>query len=79
MMTRMRILWTLFAAMLILPLAGCEQALFPANLPRSQYERFTYQREGITAEQEESILGNAAGGPGGDIDLRSRLRPLSDR
>ncbi|GEM_PF-1671247 len=64
--------------LLLAPLAGCEQALFPPNLPRSQYERFTYQREGITAEQEETILGGGPGGAG-EIDLRARLRPLSER
>ncbi len=70
-----------FAVAMLVQLTGCEQALFPPNLPRSQYERFTYQREGITPEQEESILGGMAGGrPGsGDIDLRGRLRPLSER
>ena len=77
MRTCMRLIVAFFAGVMLVPLAGCEQALFPANLPRSQYERFTYQREGITPEQEESILG----GPGGasDINLRSRLKPLADR
>lgn len=70
-----------FAIAVLVQLTGCEQALFPPNLPRSQYERFTYQREGITPEQEETILGGVAGGPpgAGDIDLRTRLRPLSER
>lgn len=53
--------------------AGCEKSLFPPNLPRSQYERFTYQREGLTPQEEESMLGDV------EIDLRSRLRPLSER
>lgn len=77
----MRLIVAFFACVMLVQLAGCEQALFPANLPRSQYERFTYQREGITPEQEESILGGKPGGPGGtgDINLRSRLKPLSER
>ncbi len=70
----------LAAGLLLAATGGCEQALFPPNLPRSQYERFTYQREGITPEQEENLLGQVRGGrPSGDIDLRSRLRPMSER
>ena len=81
MLTCKRLIVMTAAAWMVLVTTGCEQALFPANLPRSQYERFTYQREGITPEQEETILGNAPGGGkgSGEIDLRSRLRPLADR
>jgi hypothetical protein len=71
-----RILHTVFiagVAAMLFGSTGCEQALFPPNLPRSQYERFTYQREGMTAEQQESAMG------GTEIDLRSRLKPLGAR
>ena len=41
--------------------------------PRSQFERYTYQREGYTPQQEETVFGDT------EIDLRSRLKPLSER
>lgn len=68
-----RLLSLLFIALAAMPGLGCEQALFPPNLPRSQFERYTYQREGFTPQQEETVFG------GTEIDLRSRLRPMSER
>lgn len=54
-------------------IVGCEKALFPPNAPRSQYERFQYQREGFTPEQQETLFGEK------EIDLRSRLKPLGSK
>lgn len=66
-------------AMVMLLLAGfthggCQQALFPANTPRSQFERYQYQREGFTPEQREAVFGR-----GDEIDLKARLKPLGER
>jgi hypothetical protein len=65
---------TVMAMVLAAALTGCEQPLFPANTPRSQYERYQYHREGFTAEQREALFGR-----GDEIDLRSRLKPLDQR
>lgn len=49
---------------------GCEKALFPANLPRTPYERYQ-QLHGLYRPSDEQ---NAYGGE--QPALRDRLRPL---
>ena len=50
-------------------LTGCEQALFPSNLPRHQYQRFALQRGYQDIPQDRDPLARE------DIDLRARLLP----
>ena len=50
-------------------LTGCEQALFPPNLPRHQYQRFAMQRGYQDIPQDRDPLARE------DIDLRARLLP----
>ena len=55
-------------------LTACEQPLFPANAPRSQYERFTYQRGGYT------LLPGETEDFGVSVqELRTRLRPFEGK
>ena len=50
--------------------AGCEKPLFPADLPRSQYERY----EQLRGERRQTVRKNAYGYE--EPNLRERLRPL---
>ncbi len=50
-------------------LSACEQALFPPNMPRHQYQRFALQRGYKEIPQDRNPLARE------DIDLRARLLP----
>ena len=54
-------------------LTGCEQALFPPNLPRHQYQRFALQRGYQEIPRDRDPLARE------DIDLRARLLPQDGR
>jgi len=49
---------------------GCEKPLFPANLPRTPYERYQQLHGQGRVETEENAYG------GQQPALRERLRPL---
>ena len=49
---------------------GCEKPLFPADTPRSQYERY----EQLRGEKRQTVRKNAYGYE--EPNLRERLRPL---
>ena len=54
----------------VVALTGCEPSLFPRNLPRSQYERYSVLR----GQQRRATTTNQYGGE--VPDLRERLAPL---
>ena len=54
----------------ILSAGGCEKALFPADLPRSPYERYQVLHGQRRAMTEQNAYG------GDEPALRDRLRPL---
>jgi len=52
---------------------GCEKPLFPKNMPRSQYQRFSTQRDGgFTAPDDPYQVGVSR------AELRQRLSPSAD-
>lgn len=58
--------WVILAALA----GGCEQPLFPADLPRTPYERYQQLHGDGRAMSEENAYG------GQQPALRHRLRPL---
>ncbi|MEX2214676.1 MAG: hypothetical protein WD768_11140 [Phycisphaeraceae bacterium] len=70
-MARIRLIVCLAGLLAVGALTGCQRKLFPENLPRSQYDRFSMQREGFTRRDNQPVFGRDD-----EIDLRSRLQPL---
>lgn len=64
-----RLFAALIALALVGALAGCEQQLFPENLPRNQYERYDRLRGRIIPNERFSPTGMPAPA------LRERLSP----
>ena len=58
-----------FAAAALLGAGGCQKSLFPADTPRTQFERFDTMRAGAAPTQEPDVFG--AKQPA----LRARLTP----
>ena len=52
---------------------GCEQPLFPENTPRSQFERYSAQREGVFRLPDDPFAVGLT-----REELRSRLSPPKD-
>jgi len=59
----------LVAAAALLGAGGCQKSLFPADTPRTQFERFDTMRAGAAPTQEPDVFG--AKQPA----LRARLTP----
>ena len=57
------------AALALLAAGGCQKSLFPADTPRTQFERFDTMRAGAAPTQEPDVFG--AKQPA----LRARLTP----
>lgn len=70
---RLKTLLAVLAVGVALGLAGCQDPLFPADQPRSQYERYETLRGRETPQKQINAVGRE------EPAMRERLTPLGEK